>query len=59
MVSHESLCIHLFLLLDQGNIAKIQVRPGDGDRMESAHTGCAGKYPYNRACENYLVGDVI
>jgi hypothetical protein len=53
MVSHEGLCIHIFLLLDKGDGAKIPVRPGDENWMESAHSGFTGEYRGNGTRENF------
>ena len=53
MVSHEGLCIHILLLLDKGDGAEIQVRPGNEDRLESTHSGCTGEYRGNGSGENF------
>ncbi len=53
MVSHEGLCIHIFLLLDKGNSAEIQIRPGNEDRLENTYSGFTGEYRGNGTGENF------
>jgi len=55
MVSPESLCIYILLLLDQGNSPEIQIRPAHGHWLEDTYPCSAGEYSHHGFGKNSIM----